>query len=188
MIFQGLLFFYLNFIFEQKTPLARIADFPLQILLSVFSIYFLRNELTQCVDEGLHYFSSVWNYIDIITPVIILTLLVINGFDIELGYNLERILQAIGVFFMWFKFLYFFRIFKSFGYLTRLIILVIYDMRHFLIVLFFTIVAFSDSFLTLSNGNDIDDDKFVHGFWDSIIYTYRIILGDFDVEKFGNVG
>ena len=77
----------------------------------------------------------------------------INGFNITLGGNIERILQAIGVFFMWFKFLYFFRIFKSFGYLTRLILLVIYDMRHFLCVLFITIVAFSDAFLTLSNGN-----------------------------------
>eukprot|EP00347_Sterkiella_histriomuscorum_P009906 403339425 len=188
MCFQGLLFFYLNFIFEQsKNDFARIADFPCQIILSLFSMYFLRNELIQCVDEGWHYFKSVWNYIDIITPVIILSLLVINGFDIKLSYSLERILQAIGVFFMWFKFLYFFRIFKSFGYLTRLIILVIYDMKHFLVVLFFTIVAFSDSFLTLSNGND-DEDKFVDGFFDSIIYTYRIILGDFDVTKFGGVG
>jgi len=105
------------------------------------------------MDEGLHYFKSVWNYIDIITPTIILNLLIINGFDVTLGYGLERILQAVGVFFMWFKFLYFFRIFKSFGYLTRLIILVIYDMRHFMVVFLLTIIAFSDSFLTLSNGN-----------------------------------
>lgn len=91
---------------------------------------------------------------------------------------------------MWFKFLYFFRIFKSFGYLTRLIILVIYDMRHFLVVLFITIVAFSDAFLTLSNGNRVEkgQEQFVDGFFDSIIFTYRIILGDFDVTAFGSVG
>lgn len=88
---------------------------------------------------------------------------------------------------MWFKFLYFFRIFKNFGYLTRLIIIVINDMKTFLFVMFFTIVAFSDSLLTLSNGN-IEKKKFVHGFGDSIIYTYRIILGDFNVDEFGDCG
>jgi len=88
---------------------------------------------------------------------------------------------------MWFKFLYFFRIFKSFGYLTRLIIIVINDMKTFLFVMFFTIVAFSDSLLTLSNGN-IPEKRFVTGFGDSIIYTYRVILGDFDVTTFGDCG
>lgn len=88
---------------------------------------------------------------------------------------------------MWFKFLYFFRIFKSFGYLTRLIIIVINDMKTFLFVMFFTIVAFSDSLLTLSNGNH-ENERFVTSYGDSIIYTYRIILGDFNVEDFDGCG
>lgn len=87
---------------------------------------------------------------------------------------------------MWFKFLYFFRIFESYGYLTRLIMVVIYDMRHFLVVLLITIIAFGDSFLTLSLGND-PDKQFVTSFSEAIVYTYRIVLGDFDVEHFGNV-
>lgn len=87
---------------------------------------------------------------------------------------------------MWFKFLYFFRIFKSFGYLIRLIILVIADMKDFLIVLFFTIVAFGDTFLTISNGNkeDSNTEQFVYGFFDAIIYTYLIILGSFEMSDF----
>jgi hypothetical protein len=116
-----------------------------------------------------------------------MSLVCINAFNVHLDEESERVLQAIGVFFMWFKFLYFFRIFKNFGYLTRLIIIVINDMKTFLFVMFFTIVAFSDSLLTLSNGNPVDK-QFVHGFGDSIIYTYRIILGDFEVEEFGEVG
>jgi Ion transport protein len=87
---------------------------------------------------------------------------------------------------MWFKFLYFFRIFKSYGYLTRLLILVILDMKDFLVVLFITIVAFSDSLLTISLGN-APDERFVTDFTDAIIYTYRIVLGDFNVEAFGSV-
>jgi uncharacterized membrane protein len=88
---------------------------------------------------------------------------------------------------MWFKFLYFFRIFKQFGYLTRLMILVMYDMRHFMAVFFVTILMFSDSLLTISNGNQ-PEDRFVTDYFNSIIFTYRIILGDFDVTKFGSVG
>lgn len=81
-------------------------------------------------------------------------MLLINSFNIPIGESNERVIQAIGVFFMWYKFLYFFRLSISYGYLTRLIILVIVDMSTFLVVLFFTIVAFSDTFLTISNGND----------------------------------
>lgn len=140
--------------------------------------------------DGLDYLSSVWNYIDIITPSTIMTVVCINAFSIPMDEESERVLQAIGVFFMWFKFLYFFRIFKNFGYLTRLIIIVINDMKTFLFVMFFTIVAFSDSLLTLSNGNkgEFEDRRFVTGFGDSIIYTYRIILGDFNVEDFNGCG
>ncbi len=137
-------------------------------------------------DDGIAYFSSIWNYIDMITPSTVLTVLLINSLNLDVGEEYERILQAIGVFFMWFKFLYFFRIFKSFGYLIRLIILVIADMKDFLIVLFFTIVAFGDTFLTISNGNkeDSNTEQFVYGFFDAIIYTYLIILGSFEMSDF----
>ena len=137
--------------------------------------------------DGWDYLTSIWNYIDIITPTTVFTLVCVKATNIHIGEETERIVQAIGVFFMWFKFLYFFRIFKSYAYLIRLIIVVINDMKTFLVVLFVTIIAFSDSLLTLSNGN-APEDQFVYGFGDSIIFTYRIILGDFDVGHFGHVG
>lgn len=87
---------------------------------------------------------------------------------------------------MWIKLLYFFRVFKSYGYLIRLLILVIDDMRTFMAVFFFTIVAFSDSLLTIAKGNT-EENMFVTSTVDSILYTYRITLGDFNVEEFGNV-
>jgi hypothetical protein len=161
-------------------------DFPIQVILGLYAFYFLKNELVQIKNDGFGYFTSVWNYIDVITPSTILSVLTINAFQIPIDKGTERTIQAIGVFFMWFKFLYFFRIFKSYGYLTRLIILVISDMKDFLVVLFITIVAFSDALLTISLGNK-EEDRFVTDFTDSIIYTYRIVLGDFDVTQFGNV-
>ena len=97
---------------------------------------------------------------------------------------------------MWFKFLYFLRIFKSTGYLIRMIVEVVYDMRNFFLVLLITIAAFGDSFLRIAvaNTNYIDPDTkeetvniFTTGFIDSMIFTYRMILGDFDTGAFGEV-
>jgi len=59
-------------------------------------------------------------------------------------------------------------------------------MSTFMVVMLITILAFSDTYLTISNGNE-DHEKFVFSIPDSVIYVYRIILGDFDVSKFGSV-
>lgn len=65
----------------------------------------------------------------------------------------DRILQSITTFFMWLKLLYFFRIFKNTGYMIRMIITVIGDMKYFFLVLLIAIIAFSDSMLSISYGN-----------------------------------
>jgi hypothetical protein len=83
------------------------------------------------------------------------------------------------------KLLYFMRIFRSTGYLIRCIVTVIYDMRHFFLVLLIGIFAFSDTFLAISLGNE-GDDQFVKGFANSVIYTYSVILGGFDITHFDN--
>ncbi len=58
---------------------------------------------------------------------------------------------------MWIKFLQALRIFKSTGYLIRMIVEVIYDMGIFLFILLVTLCAFGDTFLRLSLGNKEDD-------------------------------
>jgi hypothetical protein len=67
-----------------------LADLPLQILLGFNAMYFLANELRQLKIEGWNYFSSVWNYIDVITPSIILSVLCINAMQIEINPEVER--------------------------------------------------------------------------------------------------
>jgi hypothetical protein len=46
------------------------------------------------------------------------------------------------------------RIFDSTGYLIRIIIQVIIDMRHFLLVLLLTFVAFGDAIRSISDSNE----------------------------------
>lgn len=110
---------------------------------------------------------------------------------------------------MWIKLLYFLRIFKSTGYLIRLIVEVVNDMGIFLLVLLITLTAFGDAMLRLSQsnsfenqfikhspqdepavdeeGNTIYPDEYKDLFFFAIAYTYRGILGDFDTEAFGKV-
>jgi hypothetical protein len=55
---------------------------------------------------------------------------------------------------LWIKFLYFFRIFQSTGYLIRIIISVLVDMRHFLFIMLLTIIAFGDAMRSISTSEE----------------------------------
>lgn len=98
-----------------------------------------------------------------------------------------RSCQAIATFFMWLKLLYFLRIFRSTSYLIRMVIIVISEMRIFLLILFITVIAFGDSLLKIAYGNEPGDDQFIKSFPGAIFFTYNLILGDWDTDKFGSV-
>lgn len=100
---------------------------------------------------GLEYLSSIWNYVDLIPPILITAIVIQDA--LRLKYDFLHVLHAVACILMWFKFLYFLRIFKSTGYLIRMIIEVIFDMKVFFIVLVIVLCAFGDAFLSLSNGN-----------------------------------
>jgi hypothetical protein len=40
--------------------------------------------------DGVNYFYMLWNYIDVITPMTIMTLLFINAFSIDINPEMER--------------------------------------------------------------------------------------------------
>ncbi|CDW71666.1 wd-40 repeat protein [Stylonychia lemnae] len=181
---------FMNFIYDNRFNSGYDqVYYPLLILNALFASYFLLNELKQ-LQSGSDYFTDLWNYIDIIPPIgiyVFVVSAVLNDYGIQYGEDLERSIQSIVTFFMWFKFLYFLRIYKRTGYLIRMIFEVISDMRYFFIVLLITIVAFGDSFLKIANANQDTEKRFTTGFIDSIIFTYKMILGDFETDKFGDV-
>ena len=81
---------------------------------------------------------------------------------------------------MWFKFLYFLRIFKETGYLIRMIVEVVKDMKVFFVVLIVVLAAFGDAFLSLSNSSADESARFAGGnFFTALLYSYRTSLGDF---------
>ena len=89
--------------------------------------------------------------------------------------------------FIWLKFLYFLRIFSSTGYLIRIIIDVIKDMRFFLMILLLTFIAFGDSMYQISSKNELDNMFISGGTLGAVDYIYEIVLGNFDTSAFGTV-
>ena len=79
------------------------------------------------------------------------------------------------------RFFYFLRIFDSSAPLVRTIIEITTDIRYFIFVFFLGIVGFGSSFQILSNNNDHNDPdaRFLNSFSGSLIYAYRLSLGDF---------
>jgi hypothetical protein len=72
------------------------------------------------MNSGLKYLLEPWNYIDMVPPVVVLWIAVINSLGIDA--SLEGILKSVGSLFMWLKLLYFLRIYKTTGYLIRMIV------------------------------------------------------------------
>ena len=95
-------------------------------------------------------------------------------------------MQATMSLMLWIKFLYFFRIFQSTGYLIRIIIEVVVDMRYFLFIMFLTTIAFGDAMRSISTSEE-PQDEFIPTYPHSFTYVYRMILGDFSHEDFGQI-
>lgn len=101
--------------------------------------------------------------------------------------DIEAILQATISLFIWLKFLYFLRIFKQTGYLIKIIIEVVKEMRFFLLILLLTIVAFGDPLQGISSSNR-DENQFISGgFFGGVEYVYEMCLGAFSTEQFGTI-
>jgi len=142
--------------------------------------------VSQLLDEGITYFSSVWNYVDIIPPLMNFVIIISNIMDeiYTLPPRVIRVIMAVAVFFMWFKLLYFLRIFKDTGYLIRMIIEVVADMRFFLLILFVSQIAFGNAIYMISMANS-PDKQFIGSWVESFLFSYLIALGDWDTSQFG---
>lgn len=159
--FHVLFVIHANVIYEHRdeNETYKNANLGVSICLLIFSTYFVSNEVRQLIREGTEYIISVWNYIDLIGPIgviftIIICLTDFAGKDID--ETMLRCVYSVTTLFMWIKLLYFLRIFKSTGYLIRLIVEVVSDMGIFLLVLLITLTAFGDAMLRLSLSNSHD--------------------------------
>lgn len=98
-----------------------------QFALFTLSVYFFSSELLQLLKGGdyVDYFSSIWNYLDFVPPILI-CITVVDHVN-HLIYGTEETqggiaVQAIAVLLVWLKLLYFLRIFKETSSLVRMIV------------------------------------------------------------------
>ncbi|CDW88905.1 wd-40 repeat protein [Stylonychia lemnae] len=193
--FLGLYVFFVFFLYEHRFDKTYEAYYWTVLgSIVLFGSYFMLNEVRQMRNDGLEYFKSVWNYIDTL-PVfgiyVMLAFALIEEFGFSEGeFNrpVQRGFISIVTLLMWMKFLYFFRLFDSTSYLIRIIVEVVISMRYFLLVLLMTIIGFGNAFYVISNGNVEDplvDNFFITSYLDSIVFSYRMILGDFNTTEFG---
>ena len=191
-IFHILFVVYMNRIYEHRKDDdldIKRANWVLSIILLCFCVYFISFEIKQFTVQKRDYMTSIWNYIDMIAPIGIIILQIIQFmelYDYEINEDFNRCVLSISTFFMWVKLFYAMRIFKKYGYLIRMIIEVMFDMGVFLLLLLVTTFAFGDSFLRLSYGNE-SDNQFIDNFILGGLYGYRMIIGDFDTTEFGEV-
>ena len=165
------------------------AKLVLIALLYSLSLYFLFNEQRQLRKQKLEYFKSIWNYMDIALPVLIIVLVTFHVKELrvieEQGeykipsevYSVHSVCSLL----MWVKFLYFLRIFQSTGYLIRMLFHVIWEMRIFLFILLLVYLGFGEAFLRLS---ETSDSPFIEDYAYSVVYAFRLSIGDTDTEAF----
>lgn len=159
----------------------------LAAVLYAFSMYFLFNELRQLWVTGFDYLKSVWNYSDLLPPLLII---VIVSLKLNIFYNKEYeptnflyTIHSVATLLMWVKLLYFLRIFKSTGYLVRTLTDVIYDMKVFLFILFIVYFGFGEAFLRLSEKSD-PEMQFIDNYAYAWVYSFRLSIGDNATDTF----
>lgn len=166
-----------------------------RIILVIFNLYYLINEYVKLKNESsaLKYFANVWNYVDIIPNMFCLIAIILSFISVykdatSSTAHWQRYLNAFASFFTWLKFLYFFRVFRSFGFLIKAILEVIKESRVFLTIILFTILAFSGTYLILSRNDPQDGGEYeVPNYFLSIMDTYEIMLDSFS-NNYGPVG
>jgi len=155
-----------------------------KLLIMALAIYFFLLEFRQFVNQGFaKYFRSPWNYIDLI-PLSLITFSMLIEYLIDFPQT-ERAINSISIFFLWIKFLYFLRMHRASAKFISMIVAVISDMKIFLAVFTVSLVTFSQSMYIISNNNPNPDDRFISSFFDSMLFTYRIALGDWDTSGLG---
>ena len=138
-------------VFEFYKDINRYLFFFLVIL----GIYLLIFEFIQLFKQGFLYFLDFWNYIDVL-PISFLLYLDYRSLDYTVEDNpvstqrsFAVITKAFASMLLFFKLIYFLRSSKSLGWLIRLVIEVILDMKEFFIVVLVMVIAFSCAFLII---------------------------------------
>jgi len=97
LVFQAFYIVYVNYIYYMRELSEdwMMINYGFMVPLALLSYYFLHNEVQQLKNEGLNYLKSIWNYLDLIPPIILsffLPLAALGVFDNRGAPTLEACL------------------------------------------------------------------------------------------------
>lgn len=189
------LLYLANFIYIQPVRLEvldpefnhyKIASLVLDIIIMVYFLFYAVYETIQLRRTKIsNYFSSPWNWCDLMLVPLVNTGCILDIYSIyseSYKINAEKIVYSISILFFWIRILSFSRAFEGTGFMIRLIIQVILDMRYFLLMIILFNLAFSSAGFLIQKTFDV-------GQWQIFTLFYRLMLGDFGLydEELTNV-
>jgi hypothetical protein len=160
--------------------------------------YFFIWEIGQVVRDGVvTYFLQGWNYLDVAS--IVLNTFLLCDLLLERDYlNMEDTVLVcfLAVFILWYKLIYWFRLFESTSFYIKLIVETIKGIQYFFVIFVAFLLAFSNAIFILNknrtDGNDETGDEgsrllggeLKNGALDSILNQYMLALGEFGTDTF----
>ena len=106
--------------------------------------------LKQMKKYGQEYFSSVYNFADLISYSLVMLVILFSLTGVDT--SISRPLCSISLIILWIKMFYFLRVFDTTAKLIRMIFEIVNDMKDFLAVLAIGIFAFTCGFFVLQQG------------------------------------
>jgi WD40 repeat protein len=137
-----------------------------------FNICLLLYEIYQMFAGGIDYFKDFWNYVDMVRS----SLFSIYAIMVWVDYFKNHTdFLALVILITWIRGVTYFRIFDSTRYLINLLFEVFRDIPSFLIIFFYTILAFSFIFYALDSSGD---------YYPTFVSTYSTTLGNSNTDNY----
>ena len=92
-------------------------------------------------------------------------------------------MQSFACIFMWFKFCYFLRIYRSTGFFVNMLIRITIEVKTFSLILLIILAAFGCTFKILG----VVGGNMTGGFVESLFYAYLLALGEFQMDDFDSL-
>ena len=127
-----------------------------EIILITYFTYYTIKEILQIKRSGIvAYFSSPWNWFDLILVPLVIGNASLDIYQITLlnsQIENEKIVSSITFLIFWLRVLSYSRAFEGTGFMLRLVIQVILDMRYFLMLIILFNLAFGSAAFMLQKG------------------------------------
>ncbi|CAG9323396.1 unnamed protein product [Blepharisma stoltei] len=154
-------------LYWQDNQIMLVIPFVLSIILTSYEVY-------QAVLSPIDYLEDIWNYIDISRAVLFIVYTIMNWTDGD--ESVVYTFLMVTSFISWVRGISYFRLYPPTRYMVNLLSEVFKDMMSFLILLFYSTLAFSFIFLVLDVPTERDS------LMSYVSYSYLINLGTYSLD------